>query len=95
VKVRERYALARRSADNELREQNDTLARQFRRAKARNTDAFDQGFDAAVRMLEAGADLEQLRAAQRHQSLGHDDTQPIALPEEFNVDTDVDIRALE
>lgn len=85
---------SRRSEDRDLLAQVETMTRQYRRVRARNTEAFDQGFAAAVRMLEAGADIDRLRDAARITSIVNEDTQPYSVPlGEFDdaPDTDVDV----
>lgn len=73
-------------------EERDLMNRQLRRAKARNEKMFNQGFNAAVRMVEAGADLERLRAAKGAFYEAYDDTQPYVKNEFEEVpDTDVDM----
>lgn len=57
----------------------DQLRRQLRRAVERNSSAFDQGFAAAVAMVAAGADAEQLRRASGVVACEWEDTAPTAL----------------
>ena len=73
------------------REERDLLTRALRRSKSRNGDMFDQGFDAAVKLMENGATLEQIKAKQRPSKLGCDDTQPMVMPDfDREIDTEVD-----
>lgn len=62
------------------RDHRDALQRQVRRLSERASTAFDDGFAAAVRMVEAGADLEQLRAATGVVSGEWEDTEPQSVP---------------
>lgn len=55
------------------------LLRQLRRATERNSRAFDEGFEAAVVMVQNGADLEQLRAASGAVAIEWSDTAPIEI----------------
>lgn len=59
--------------------QLDRLTRQLRRATERNMRAFDEGFGAAVRMMAAGADLEQLRGACGVVAMEWQDTEPVEM----------------
>lgn len=54
------------------------LTRQLRRATARNHAEFDRGFQAAILMLEHGADLERLKEASGVVAGEWEDTQPVA-----------------
>lgn len=59
------------------RQEKERLRLQLRRMSERNAVAFDQGFAAAVRMVEAGADLERLRAASGVVAADFEDTSPM------------------
>lgn len=61
-----------------LTDENGSLRRTTRRLFDRNARAHDQGFLAAVEMLEAGATLERLREAVV--DFDADDTAPIEVP---------------
>jgi len=71
-----------------LEEEVGTLRRQVRRITERNLRAFDEGFAAAVKMVEVGADLHQLHGASGVVSVEWEDTQPVCFDA---IDTDVDI----
>ena len=45
------------------RQEIDSLKQQLRRCRERNSEEFDRGFEAAVRMMEAGATPERMRLA--------------------------------
>jgi hypothetical protein len=90
------------------RDERDRLRRHVRRLSERNAVAFDEGFAAAVRMVEAGADLERLRAASGVVAANHEDTSPTELRcelgraatepatiSDFDGDTDVEIQLVE
>ncbi len=75
-------------------EEIESLRRQLRRVSERNHAAFDQGFKAAAKMVEAGTTLEQLLEASGVVSAEWEDTSPIEmLPlfEDEEENTNVDI----
>ena len=77
---------------NRTRQERDDLVRRLRRATERQHQAFDQGFAAAVRMLEAGASLERLREASGVPANEWEDTHPVPRVEfDSAPDTDVTI----
>ncbi len=55
------------------------LRRQLRRSTARNSEAFDQGFAAAVDMVARGATLDRLRDASGVVAREFDDTEPMVI----------------
>jgi hypothetical protein len=69
------------SSPNEYN-RDEALIRQLRRVTERNLTAFDDGFRAAVDMVEHGATLARLKAATGVVSTQWEDTQPIELFEE-------------
>lgn len=81
MKIVERYR--QRPLTKIIRHESDAerLERQLRRATERNHTMFDQGFQAAVRMLEAGADLKRLKEASGVVATECADTDPIFLDE--------------
>ena len=84
MRVREVYAPTRQIVRESER---DRLTRQLRRAQERNSRAFDEGFAAAVSMIEHGADLQQLRCATGVVSAEWCDPVPISFEDEpTNVD---------
>lgn len=100
--IRARTLTPRESGKDEI----ERLRRQVRRLSERNALAFDQGFQSAVTMVEAGADLHQLRAASGVVANDWEDTSPTStrdissdetLPvtaDDFDGDTDVQISVI-
>lgn len=67
------------------RDERDRLRQQVRRLSERNHRVFDEGFAAAVKMVEAGADLEQLRAAAGVVAGEWEDTAPTSIREDAEI----------
>lgn len=69
----------------------DRVTRQLRRATERNMSVFDEGFGAAVLMVEKGADLQQLKAACGVVAREWQDTEPVASVQcDWDEDTNVE-----
>jgi hypothetical protein len=67
------------------RDERDRLRQQVRRLSERNHRVFDEGFAAALKMVEQGADLEQLRAAAGVVAGEWEDTLPTSVREDAEV----------
>lgn len=75
------------------REERERLRRQLRRLLERNSGAFDQGFQAAIAMVAAGATLERLREASGVVATDFEDTSPMNLRDGMALDETVAVDA--